>query len=506
MRRYLAFCLPLAAMLACPVAARADDAPPAPPAPAAQPLAGAYGGVFFLRDEADDFRLYFQGRAQVDSYNYFGAGVPETSLKSSVFLRRIRPEISGELLHRFQFMLAGDWGQNGVDNAGGTNEAYASKAGTAPSATSGQYSSAQTASVKAAPTDVWINYRASGLFNLQFGQFDAPFTMENRTSDKYLPFMERSLAVRALGVPTNKEVGAMVWGETADKLVFWSVGAFDGDGQNRPNVDNRADVMGRVFAHPLAHVGGPLKDVQIGGSFRYGMRDATYVNYDYAAMTTQGNYAFWKPTYTSSTGTTHVLPSGAQVGFAGELRVPVGDFDLTAEYVQVNNHTRETADGDPTKTWRRGALTGNAWYATVGWWPFGNRDVNGLPGYENPTHLDFSKKPAKSPPRALQVLVKYEQLRVKYDSASRDGSTPDAKNIDGDTKLDALTVGVNYWATKHVRFTLDWVMNRFPDSSDAPTSAQRAQAPGNAAKTADADTRATAHVLHEVLGRVAIAF
>ena len=60
------------------------------------------------------------------------------------------------------------------------------------------------------------------------------------------------VAVRALGVPTNKELGAMLWGETADRLLFYSVGVFNGDGQNRPNFDDQAEVMGRVFTHPIS--------------------------------------------------------------------------------------------------------------------------------------------------------------------------------------------------------------------------------------------------------------
>src|SRR5689334_6671767 len=48
--------------------------PPAPPeaATAPAPLAGWHGGLFYLRDENDNFRLYLQGRAQIDFYSYFG--------------------------------------------------------------------------------------------------------------------------------------------------------------------------------------------------------------------------------------------------------------------------------------------------------------------------------------------------------------------------------------------------------------------------------------------------
>src|SRR5262245_26997097 len=67
--------------------------PPVEPAPAPPPLAGWHGGLFYLRDENDHFRLYFQGRAQVDVYSYFGPGVPDTKQKATIFLRRARPEL-----------------------------------------------------------------------------------------------------------------------------------------------------------------------------------------------------------------------------------------------------------------------------------------------------------------------------------------------------------------------------------------------------------------------------
>ncbi|HEX3851517.1 MAG TPA: porin, partial [Polyangiaceae bacterium] len=175
---------------------------PPPPMSAAvgndgNPMAGWHNGVFYLRDTSDNFRLYLQGRAQIDFYSYAGPGVADVaSLKPTLLLRRIRPEIGGEFFHSWWFSIAGDFGVTKNDNGSGTNETSAATPGVAPTATSGKYASAQTPTVSAAPTDVFLNYRAHPLFNVQVGQFDAPFTMENRTSDKYIPFMERSLAVR----------------------------------------------------------------------------------------------------------------------------------------------------------------------------------------------------------------------------------------------------------------------------------------------------------------------
>jgi len=504
------------------VAASAVVVPPPPPPTSSSatkdgnPLAGFHSDLFYLRDADDNFRLYVQGRGQIDFYGYAGPGVSDTTLKPTLFLRRIRPELTGEFFHSFWFSIAGDFGATSLDNPKGTNETSAAKPGVAPTETTGAYAGAQTAHIGAAPTDVFINYRAHPLFNVQIGQFDAPFMMENRTSDKYIPFMERSLAVRDVGIPTNKEIGGMAWGETPDRYWFYSVGLFNGDGQNKLNTDSGGDLLARTFLHPLASAKNELKDLQIGVSFRYGDRDHRFTYYDYPGMTTQGNYTFWSPTYAGSEGTTHILPSGHQTGIAGELRIPVSLVDLTSEFIYIKNHTREVQEGYQAvlgDSLRRGDLSGYSYYAQVGVW-LGKRDVNGLPGYENLPHVDFSKADPVEPPSSVQLLAKWEQVHLKYDSASVAG-TKDTKNADGDIKVNAFSLGLNYWATKHVRLTADYVLNMFPDSapmsatsmgSPVQSSSNRAIAPGNTlAKGVNDEARNNAHVLHEFLLRAGVA-
>ncbi len=232
--------------------------PPVPPKPDTSaladdghPLAGWHNGYFYIRDPHDNFRLYPQGSAQVDAYTYAGPGLSETALKPTLFLRRIRAEASGEILHRIFFNISGDFGATALDNPKGTNETSASAPGTSATASTARYASAQTAKLSAAPANVWVNVRANDVLNAQIGQYNAPFMLENRTSERYTAFMERSLAVRDVGIPTNKEIGLMLWGETHEKLFYYSAGYFDGAGQNRLGTDGRGDALARVFFHTL---------------------------------------------------------------------------------------------------------------------------------------------------------------------------------------------------------------------------------------------------------------
>ena len=410
-------------------------------------------------------------------------------------------------------MIAGDFGATAVDNPDGrSSETVASAPNTVPTATSGKYAAAQTTRFQAAATDVFVNYAADPLFNVMVGQMDAPFTMENRTSDKYFPFIERSLAVRAVGIPTNKEIGSMFWGETADHLVYYSAGPYMGDGQNKPNVDSRVDFFGRAFVHPLAVVDAvakddPLKNLQIGASVHYGSRDKRWVDYDYPSMTTQAAYTFWKPTYGGSNGTTHIIPSGDQRAVAGELRLPLGQIDLTSEVVYIDNDTREATEGfQSTNTERFGDMKGVSYYAMLGYW-IGRRDIGGLPGYEKLPSLDFSKHDPTTPAQALQLLAKFEQVSLTYSSASR-GGAKDVKNVDGDIRVNAVSLGANYWATKHVRLSLNYVFDYFPSSAAGKdqTSDNRAVAPGNTLPVGvEHGARPGAHTLNEIVARFAIA-
>jgi len=238
------------------------------------------------------------------------------------------------------------------------------------------------------------------------------------------------------------------------------------------------------------------------------------VNYDYPAMTTQSGFAFWSPIYRGTRGFTHVIPSGGQLGAGGELRIPIKDIDLTGELVYVHNETREALEGfQATNTERLGTLEGYSYYVQLGWWPLGNRDINGVPGYGKPIHIDFDKQ-VESPKRALQLLAKWEQLHVNYDSAAR-GGVVDTTNLDGKIKVNVIELGANYWATKHIRISCNYLFNMFPDSapssSTTPTgpkqsSDQRAIAPAQTLdKGVDDDARDNGHALHELLFRFAVA-
>jgi phosphate-selective porin len=136
--------------------------------------------------------------------------------------------------------------------------------------------------------------------------------------------------------------------------------------------------------------------------------------------------------------------------------LPIGNFDVTGEFVYADYHTREAVDGLQLSpfTERLGALKGWGYYAQVGYWLVGDHDILGYPSYGRPIHLDLSQ-PQQRAEHGVQVVARVDQLGLTYQGSSR-GGTDDAKTPSGDVNVTSLTLGVNYWATRHLRVSVNY--------------------------------------------------
>jgi hypothetical protein len=409
------------------------------------PIAGWTDGTVFLRSPGNNFVLFPSGRLQVDAYTF--ARPTNDMPVDSVLLRRARLELTGWVGPWVYWSIAGDF-------------AAGAPAGADPIAQSWL-----------ATTD---NYVALAPFGdrviLQAGQFDAPFTLENRTSDKYFDFMERPITVRAFGVPSNKEVGAMVHGlPLLNKGIYYSVGAFNGDGQNFKNVDNNFDLMGRAWVAPFALAGfEPLEKVTIGGSFWYGQRDATGL--PLATQTTQGGFAFTSPKWTLPDGKTpgELHQKGELNAYAFEVNVPIMHrFGLRFEYV---NKTQGLADMDISGAangklayFGSAKLSGSSFYGEAWGWILGDDRIIGDPGLQMPVRLKKMADPA--PKHGLMVAARVDNLEQRIEGFEKNPNV-------GYTHVIAPEIGINYWYSKRFRATFNYVMNFLEGDTAAITKAR----------------------------------
>jgi hypothetical protein len=390
------------------------------PVPATRPggLAGLSENRFFVRTPGSALVLFPGGLLQIDgrSFHTANADVPENRVQ----LGKARLEIAGWLGPIVYFNGAADFASGpslrGVDDF-----------------------------VALAP---WADRVI-----LQAGQFDAPFTMENRTADRGLDFMERAAAVRTFAIPENKKRGLMVHGNNLDRNFYYSAGGFTGDGQS--------DFMGRGWVAPFSFVDPDvLHHITFGGSLWLGDSHGSPLR----PQTTPAGFVLLDPAtiWLDGTDTTNVAlrQRGRLNAFAVELNVPIrhklgARFEWVAkhqslEVVSVQNAAMPTTQG---------GLNLNGWstYGEVWYWAIGDDRIVGEPGLELPARLG-----ALGLARPMTGLMVAARLDYLDEDLTAGTDTTSASNIwsIGRTKLTTLTLGANAWLGRRLRATLNYAWNR----------------------------------------------
>jgi phosphate-selective porin OprO/OprP len=149
---------------AAPVAAKADHGHDA-----AHVKLGEKG----LEIQSDDgnFKMSMGGRLQIDSQVNFQKNLRFGPLNPAMLddgmgMRRARMHMEGTLYRDFDFKFEYDFVRGNGTNAAGI-------------------------------TDSWVQYTRLNPFGITIGQFKEPFSLESATSNRYLTFLERSLANNA---------------------------------------------------------------------------------------------------------------------------------------------------------------------------------------------------------------------------------------------------------------------------------------------------------------------
>jgi phosphate-selective porin len=300
---------------------------------------------------------------------------------------------------------------------------------------------------------------------LQLGQFDAPFTLENRTSDRYLDFIDRGAAVRAFAIPENKDQGAMVHGTNPAQNFYYSAAVMNGEGPTVSRVDSRFDVMARGWIAPFSfHDPEGLRSVTVGGSAWTGDRSAgPYLEPQttQAGQTTLDPSVFW--TMPPATPV-KVREQGRLRAFALELNAPFLDrFGLRFEWITKRQplSAYDFADANHPMLVAGLTLSGFSTYGEVWAWVLGDSRMLGVPaapGLELP--LRYRDLQANSKQHGLMLAARVDYIDEKMSlgpSARMNGLGVSAA---GSTKLTAYTFGATYWFTRRARLNLNYVLNR----------------------------------------------
>jgi len=204
--------------------------------------------------------------------------------------------------------------------------------------------------------------------------------------------------------------------------------------------------------------------VQIGIGGRYGARDPSNTWYDQPALQNSTfQYSFWNPIYVTDLASEyHVIPSNQQRTGGLELLGALGRVEVAAEAVLAHQERREAQRAFLDRTVRAGTLSGVTYYASVGAWLLGPprrpASARGIP-YVPPSDPPPSPlEGVTETPTSVQVVARWEQLFMNYDSNDR---SPDETRgaLDLETtkiRLNAFQAILNVFVAKHVRLSLEY--------------------------------------------------
>ncbi|HVS62246.1 MAG TPA: porin [Thermoanaerobaculia bacterium] len=283
----------------------------------------------------------------------------------------------------------------------------------------------------AAPKDVYVGLVDLPVVGgLRIGHFKEPFSLEELTSSKYLPFLERSYPVEAFSPSRN--MGLMLHDSIAGDRVTWAAGVFKDADDFAESTGGEWNVTVRLTGLPVADdSGGTLLHLGLGVSARSPADDTTRFR-----ARPQAHLAP-RLVDTGSLATEDVDLLGL------EAAVVRGPFWAQSEWIQAS--TSEPAD-----------VAG--WYVQAGWFLTGEtrpyKRSEGVFDRLTP-ESDFL---AGGGAGAWEIALRYGSL----DLIDREVVVPpldagvDGGGIDGGEQ-DGVGVALNWYLNSASRMMLDWV-------------------------------------------------
>jgi hypothetical protein len=300
---------------------------------------------------------------------------------------------------------------------------------------------------------------------LQLGQFDVPFSLANRTSDRYLDFGDRGVAVQSFALPDHKDQGVMLHGMNAARNFYCSAALLNGEGPQVTGVDGHVDVVARAWAAPFSFRDPePLRDITLGASVWTGDRSMGPL---FAGQRTPGGYTILDPTVWWSNGATSPLQlrqHGRLAAVGVELNAPIAHrYGFRFEWIAKQQDLAAVDLFDPARPTRLGGLSLAGWatYGEVWAWLLGDDRVLGAPataGLEVPLRLR-DLRPDMGRPTGLMLAARLEHL----DETMSDGANTRSLGLGiasvGTTRVTSAAFTASYWYTRRARVLVGYTFH-----------------------------------------------
>jgi phosphate-selective porin OprO/OprP len=265
--------------------------------------------------------------------------------------------------------------------------------------------------------DAYIRYTGFDWGKITVGQFKQPFGLEELTSSKYITFMERAMPVDAFATSRRIGLGAS---HASDHWTFAAslYGREEGDDTDG---DQGYGAGARLTWAPWNEKGRVL---HLGAAGAWEDPNDNNVRFRTRFETHK--------TSTRLVDTGNIPDPDSFTRYGAEAATVLGPFSLQGEYIGVAASSNDESDPDF-----------NGWYVYGSWFLTGESRA-----YKKGA---FSRVTPKSTVGKGGGIGAWE-LAVRYSTIDLD----DADTLGGEE--DNITIGVNWYATKYVRFMANYVM------------------------------------------------
>lgn len=292
---------------------------------------------------------------------------------------------------------------------------------------------------------------------LRVGQFKVPFSLEELTSSRFIDFVERSLLNE---LAPARDRGIMVHGSLMKGVASYSLGGFNGSGQNTADNNPDKDLAGRFVLVPFrASNNFWLKGIQVGGNFTWGNQSSRPSAQGRTGARTSNRFTYFATQPTR----------GDRLRYGGDLVWLVGPAALKFEYSVQTNERIGLGPGRVDLD----EVRAEGWYVSATYLLTGEEkrlSATVTPKYQ------FNPVTGKWGSGAWEVGIRYAELTFESDDPVNffNGNLASAMIPGGgrtaENGAQALTVGVNWYPNSRTRVMLNWTNNWYDNALGTPFS------------------------------------
>lgn len=300
--------------------------------------------------------------------------------------------------------------------------------------------------------DVYANWRTFRQAEVSGGRFKVPFGLEELTSTTDIDFAFRALV--STTIPPARDTGGMVHGRFLKRGFTYQVGVFKGDGDNGrleetqfatdnsiPNIG--PSFAGRITATPLRPLAKTFRDLRFG--FAYGQVTVPEGLNSLRGESVYGTEDFFERVYVN----------GRRTRVGTEVSYTPGPLGFAAEWMRAWEQRKGQGLGDVDLS----DVVATGYYASATVFITGEDKAD----FSHPRRPLFGGGIG-----ALEAGVRFDTLG--FESAEKNGPAfrnPRAEHIlENSDKV--WTIGVNWFANRWVRVTLNGIREKFDDVRRTP--------------------------------------